>query len=83
MVLEVEKIDVHEEIIRTEEHLKHFKKMTAGSSAVGRKLDFYIQEILREINTIGSKSHISELTLQVVEGKFLLEKMKEQLQNIE
>ena len=83
LALEVEKTDVHEEIIRTEEHLKHFKKMTASPHSVGRKLDFYIQEILREMNTIGSKSHLSDLTLKVVEGKFLLEKIKEQIQNIE
>lgn len=83
LALEVEKTDVHEEIIRTEEHLKHFKKMTMSQKAVGRKLDFYVQEILREMNTIGSKSHLSELTLKVVEGKFLLEKIKEQIQNVE
>ena len=46
-------------------------------------MDFYIQEILREMNTIGSKSHLSNLTLKVVEGKFALEKIKEQIQNIE
>ena len=78
LALEVEKTDVHEEIIRAEEHLKHFKKMASSSQAIGRKLDFYVQEILREMNTIGSKSHLSELTLKVVEGKFLLEKIKEQ-----
>ena len=83
LALEVEKTDVHEEIIRTEEHLKHFKKMAMNPKSVGRKLDFYVQEILREMNTIGSKSHLSELTLKVVEGKFLLEKIKEQIQNVE
>ena len=83
LALEMEKFDIHEEIVRIKEHLKHFKKMTASPSAVGRKMDFYIQEILREMNTMGSKSHLSDLTLEVVEGKFALEKIKEQIQNIE
>ena len=82
-VLEVEKFDIHEEIIRTEEHLKHFKTIANNSSALGRKMDFYIQEILREMNTMGSKSQSSNLTLKIIEGKFLLEKIKEQVQNIE
>ncbi len=80
---DVEKFDIHEESVRIKEHLRRFKKMTDDSSAVGRKLDFYVQEILREMNTIGSKSSLSELTAQVVEGKFALEKIKEQIQNIE
>ena len=79
----MEKFDIHEEIIRIKEHLKHFKKMTSDASTVGRKMDFYVQEILREINTIGSKSQLSDLTLKVVEGKFALEKIKEQIQNVE
>ena len=83
LALEMEKFDIHEEIVRTKEHLKHFKKIAEAPSAIGRKLDFYVQEILREMNTIGSKSHLSDLTLQVVEGKFALEKIKEQIQNIE
>ena len=82
-ILEIEKFDIHEEIVRMEEHLRHFKKMIDSSSAVGRKMDFYIQEILREMNTMGSKSNLPELTLKVVEAKFALEKIKEQVQNIE
>ena len=83
LALEMEKFDIHEEIVRIKEHLKHFKKMTASSSSVGRKMDFYVQEILREMNTMGSKSQLPDLTLKVVEGKFTLEKIKEQIQNIE
>ena len=79
----MEKFDIHEEIIRMEEHLKHFKRMALKPSDIGRKMDFYIQEILREMNTMGSKSNISDLTLTVVEGKFILEKIKEQVQNVE
>ena len=81
--LELEKFDTHEEIVRVKEHLSHFKKMLNKPTDIGRKLDFYIQEILREVNTIGSKSHLSQLTLNVVSAKFALEKIKEQVQNVE
>ncbi|MCY4321946.1 MAG: DUF1732 domain-containing protein [Bdellovibrionaceae bacterium] len=81
--LELEKFDTHEEIIRMKEHINYLKKIIYKSVDVGRKLDFYVQEILREINTIGSKSHLSELTLHVVSTKFALEKIKEQVQNVE
>ena len=83
IVLEMEKFDIHEEIVRIKEHLKHFKKISSDPSSVGRKMDFYVQEILREMNTMGSKSQLSDLTLRMVEGKFALEKIKEQIQNVE
>ena len=81
--LELEKFDTHEEIVRVKEHLNHFQKILSKSIDIGRKLDFYVQEILREVNTIGSKSQLSELTLNVVSAKFALEKIKEQVQNVE
>ena len=81
--LEQEKFDTHEEIIRMKEHLIHFKKIVGKPSDIGRKLDFYIQEVLREMNTIGSKSQLSQMTLNVVSAKFALEKIKEQVQNVE
>ena len=81
--LELEKFDTHEEIVRVKEHLDHFKTILNKSIDIGRKLDFYVQEILREINTIGSKSQLSQLTLNVVSAKFALEKIKEQVQNVE
>ena len=81
--LELEKFDTHEEIIRVKEHLNHFQKILSQSIDIGRKLDFYVQEILREVNTIGSKSQLSEMTLNVVSAKFALEKIKEQVQNVE
>ena len=81
--LELEKFDTHEEIVRVKEHLNHFQKILNKSIDIGRKLDFYVQEILREVNTIGSKSQLSELTLNVVSAKFALEKIKEQVQNVE
>ena len=82
-LFEVEKSDINEEIVRVEEHLKYFKVISEGNQSVGKKMDFYVQELLREINTIGSKSQISSLTKSVVEIKFILEKIKEQVQNIE
>ena len=81
--LEIEKSDIHEEVIRMQEHLNHFKKILAKPQDIGRKLDFYTQEILREINTMGSKSQTSELTLNVISAKSCLEKIKEQIQNVE
>ena len=81
--LELEKFDTHEEIIRVKEHLDQFKVILNKSNDIGRKLDFYAQEILREVNTIGSKSQLSQLTLNVVSAKFALEKIKEQVQNVE
>ena len=83
LALDLEKFDIHEELIRIKEHLAHFKKIMNSPLPIGRKMDFYIQEILREMNTMGSKSQLSNLTLKVVEGKFVLEKIKEQAQNIE
>ena len=80
---ETEKFDTHEEIVRIGEHLRHFKRIISGQESQGKKMDFYIQEILRELNTVGAKSHLPDLTLQVVEGKGALEKIKEQVQNIE
>ena len=81
--METEKFDVHEEVVRVKEHLSQLKKIISKSFDVGRKIDFYTQEILREINTIGAKAILSKLTLKVVETKFCLEKIKEQTQNVE
>ena len=75
--------DVSEEIVRMEAHLKNCKKLVGQKGPMGKKLDFYTQEILRELNTIGSKSQTALMTSQVVDSKFALEKIKEQVQNIE
>ena len=75
--------DINEEIVRMEAHLKNCKKLVGQKGPVGKKLDFYTQEILRELNTIGSKSQTALITCQVVDSKFALEKIKEQVQNIE
>lgn len=82
--VEKERSDFNEEIIRLEEHLNHFARiLKSKQSSSSKKLEFYTQELLREFNTIGSKSFLSDLTLKVVEGKFAIEKIKEQVQNLE
>ena len=75
--------DVAEELQRFGSHLDQFRENIAGDEAVGRKLDFLVQEIGREINTIGSKANDAAITVQVVEAKSELEKIREQVQNIE
>lgn len=78
-----EKPDTNEEIVRMDEHLNHFKSISKSPKSIGKRMDFYVQELLREINTIGSKSQTSKLTRYVVEIKANLERVKEQVQNIE
>lgn len=78
-----DKSDVSEELIRLESHLAQFRELIKGEEPVGRKLEFLTQEINRETNTIGSKSIDLEVSQQVIEIKSLLEKIREQLANIE
>lgn len=78
-----EKADIAEEIQRLEEHIKNYKNLLLSKKSEGKKIDFYTQELLREINTIGSKSQSSKITQHVVEAKGLIEKLREQAQNIE
>lgn len=75
--------DIAEELQRLQSHFGQFREALAGGDAVGRKLDFLVQEIGREINTIGSKANDAAITNQVVEAKSELEKIREQVQNIE
>ncbi|HYF75757.1 MAG TPA: YicC/YloC family endoribonuclease [Symbiobacteriaceae bacterium] len=75
--------DITEEIQRLGSHISQFRAALAGSDAVGRKLDFLVQEIGREINTIGSKANDATITNHVVDAKSELEKVREQVQNIE
>lgn len=83
IALLAEKSDITEEITRLYSHLEHFKQTANQSNAIGRKLDFIIQEIHRESNTIGSKSVDPTISEWVVQIKSNLEKIKEQVQNIE
>lgn len=78
-----EKSDIGEELSRLSSHFGQCRKLLASDEPIGRKLDFLIQEMNREINTIGSKSNRLEFTECVVEMKAELEKMREQAQNIE
>jgi uncharacterized protein (TIGR00255 family) len=78
-----EKSDVTEEVVRLESHIGQFMELLAGEEAIGRKVDFLIQEMNREINTIGSKSGDSETARQVIEIKSELAKVREQIQNVE
>lgn len=79
----LERSDIGEEITRLKEHVRSCQKLLLAKESIGKKLDFYCQELLREVNTIGSKSQITELTGQVVNAKAIIEKIREQVQNIE
>jgi uncharacterized protein (TIGR00255 family) len=78
-----EKSDITEEIVRFRSHIDQFTDLLAGADAAGRKIDFLIQEMGREINTIGSKSGDAEISRNVIEVKSELAKLREQVQNIE
>ena len=78
-----DKSNINEEIVRLKSHGEQFKKALGGSEPMGRKLDFIIQEMNREINTIASKSHSIEISNEVVLVKSALEKIREQVRNIE
>lgn len=85
IALLAERTDVTEELTRMGSHLTQFRKMLqgAGGEAVGRKLDFLIQEMGREVNTIASKAQDAQISQHVVTIKAELEKVREQVQNIE
>ena len=78
-----ERMDITEETVRAESHLAQFKSLLKGEEPVGRKMDFLLQEIHREVNTISSKVNDAEISQKVVEIKAELEKIREQVQNIE
>ncbi|MBD3106786.1 YicC family protein [Bacillus sp. AGMB 02131] len=78
-----DKADINEEITRLKSHLSQVYETIESDAAIGRKLDFLVQEMNREVNTIGSKANDAKIASQVVEMKSLLEKIKEQVQNIE
>ena len=78
-----ERADVTEEVVRLNSHLDQFVNLVQGDGAVGRKLEFLIQEMNREVNTIGAKNRDSAVTGHVLQIKAELEKIREQVQNIE
>lgn len=83
VALLAERADVTEELVRLASHLDQARALIAAPGAVGRRLDFLVQEIGRELNTIGSKSPQAELSTAVVDAKAVLEKVREQVQNVE
>ena len=78
-----EKIAIDEETVRLESHICQFRELLENDEPLGRKLDFLVQEINREINTIGSKAQNLDITRCVVDMKSEVEKIREQIQNIE
>ena len=78
-----DKSDISEELVRIESHLHQFLSTLQLSEPIGRKLDFLIQELNREINTVGSKANELKISQIVIEFKAELEKIREQIQNIE
>jgi len=78
-----DKSDVTEEIVRLRSHLRQFAAFLEESAAIGRKLDFLVQELLREVNTLASKIADAAIVQRTVELKSELEKIREQIQNIE
>lgn len=83
MVLLAQRVDVAEELDRLQLHIKETQRILQKGGAVGRKLDFMMQELNRESNTLASKSINAEITNSAVELKVLIEQMREQVQNLE
>jgi uncharacterized protein (TIGR00255 family) len=82
-ILFAERADVTEELTRLEAHMQAFARMLLSPEAVGRKSEFLLQEMHREVNTIASKSNDADISQRVVEIKSELERMREQIQNVE
>ncbi|MBT9135124.1 MAG: hypothetical protein DDT34_00172 [Firmicutes bacterium] len=78
-----DRASIVEEVVRLRAHLDNFRNFVQSTQAIGRKMDFYIQEMNREVNTIGSKSQDATISQLVVEIKSELEKVREQVQNLE
>lgn len=83
IALMADRWDINEEMVRFKSHLKQFDETLEMDEPIGRKLDFIIQELNREVNTMGSKANDAEITSMIVELKAELEKIREQVQNIE
>ncbi|HSG58454.1 MAG TPA: YicC/YloC family endoribonuclease [Woeseiaceae bacterium] len=83
LALLAQKLDVDEELDRLDSHLAEIRSALGADAPVGRRLDFLMQELNREANTLGSKSADAETTKAAVELKVLIEQMREQIQNVE
>jgi len=83
LAIYMERLDISEEIVRLRGHLDNFRDTIKSEDSIGRKLDFIIQEMVRESNTIGSKSNDLFINERVIQIKVEIEKMREQAQNVE
>ena len=83
LVIVAQKLDVDEELDRLKSHVSEIRKVLGQQGAVGRRLDFLMQELNREANTLGSKSADTDTTSAAVDLKVLIEQMREQIQNVE
>ncbi|OGU14628.1 MAG: YicC family protein [Geobacteraceae bacterium GWC2_53_11] len=83
VALLADRCDITEELVRLASHFSQFDEALSSSEPVGRKLDFLMQEMNREVNTIGSKSNDAGITTLVIQIKAEMEKMREQVQNVE
>jgi uncharacterized protein (TIGR00255 family) len=83
VALLADRSDITEELVRLSSHLDQARALVSAPGSVGRRLDFLVQEIGRELNTIGSKSTLTEISAAIVDAKAVLEKVREQVQNIE
>jgi len=83
LALFADRSDITEELSRLESHLKQFREGLAAKGANGRTLDFLAQEMFRECNTVGAKANSAEVTARVVAAKTELERLREQVQNVE
>ena len=78
-----ERSDITEEIVRTSSHLAQFQEIMDIDDSIGRRLDFLLQEINREVNTLSAKASDADVSSRAVEIKAELEKIREQIQNVE
>ena len=83
IVIYSDKCSIEEELTRLRSHISQFNNLLNGNSPIGKKFDFLVQEMNREINTIGSKANSLEITNRVIEVKTEIENIREQVQNIE
>jgi uncharacterized protein (TIGR00255 family) len=83
LVYHAQKLDIAEELDRLETHVTEVTRLLKQSEPVGRQLDFLMQELNREANTLGSKSMDKDMTQIAIELKVLIEQIREQVQNIE
>lgn len=78
-----DRADVREELDRLRAHVEQFREIAGASEPLGRRLDFLVQEMLRELNTLGAKCRDVEMTRHALEAKVVCEQMREQIQNVE